>query len=269
MLSSLQLREWRQENPHDRKPARNQVFGSFLARQGGKMRLFVSTTAIAAAHALVVSRRVVRRTRLPAAVDAKADSTTTAELKKALLRAVGENRGERDILDAAAVLEAQNMRTAPVSGRWALVFSTQTARPSDSAAKSIADLPQEVSNAIYSVLFKVAPFLAGGQERRQKAFSVANEQNVDEAAGTVDNRVTLTVNGPLGKQKIDIRVFGTVRSTDDEDTLEIIFEGFELGLLPTIPLPRPVGRIVTTFVDGDLRLSRGSRGGLFVLKRIR
>jgi hypothetical protein len=77
--------------------------------------------------------------------------------------------------------------------------------------------------------------------------------------------VTLTVN----KQKIDIRVFGTARPTDDEDTLEIIFEGFELGLLPTIPLPRPVGRIVTTFVDEDLRLSRGSRGGLFVLKRIR
>jgi len=182
-----------------------------------------------------------------------------------LLRAVGENRGERDILDAAAALEAQNVRTAPVSGRWALVFSTQTARPADSAAKSIVDLPQEVSNAIYSVLFKVAPFLAGGQERRQKAFSVANEQNVDEAAGTVDNRVTLTVN----KQKIDIRVFGTARPTDDEDALEIIFEGFELGLLPTIPLPRPVGRIVTTFVDEDLRLSRGSRGGLFVLKRIR
>ena len=75
----------------------------------------------------------------------------------------------------------------------------------------------------------------------------------------------LTVN----KQKIDIRVFGAARPTNDEDTLEICFEGFELGGLPTIPLPRPVGRIVTTFVDDDLRLSRGSRGGLFVLKRIR
>ena len=49
-----------------------------------------------------------------------------------------------------------------------LVFSTQTARPKESAAKSIMDLPQEVSNAIYSVLFKVAPFLAGGQERRRQ-----------------------------------------------------------------------------------------------------
>ena len=192
--------------------------------------------------------------------------TESIDLKKALLLAVGnENRSEKDILDAAAALEALNVRTAPVSGRWALVFSTQTARPADSAAKSIMDLPQEVSNAIYSVLFKVAPFLAGGQERRrQKAFSVANEQTVDEAAGTVDNRVSLTLN----KQKIDIRVFGAARPTNDDDTLEICFEGFELGGLPTIPLPRPVGRIVTTFVDDDLRLSRGSRGGLFVLKRI-
>ena len=231
------------------------------------MRLFFAL----ATHALVTPRR---RPIAPRAVTSvvpsgitESTSTESIDLKKALLRAIGnENRSERDILDAAAALEALTVRTAPVSGRWALVFSTQTARPADSAAKSIMDLPQEVSNAIYSVLFKVAPFLAGGQERRrQKAFSVANEQTVDEAAGTVDNRVRLTLN----QQKIDIRAFGAARPTNDADTLEICFEGFELGGLPTIPLPRPVGRIVTTFVDDDLRLSRGSRGGLFVLKRIR
>ena len=204
---------------------------------------------------------------VPSGLTESKSNAESVDLKKALLRAVGnENRSERDILDAAAALEDLNVRTGSVSGKWALVFSTQTARPADSAAKSIMDLPQEVSNAIYSVLFKVAPFLAGGQERRrQKAFSVANEQTVDEAAGTVDNRVRLTLN----QQKIDIRVFGAARPTNDDDTLEICFEGFELGGLPTIPLPRPVGRIVTTFVDDDLRLSRGSRGGLFVLKRIR
>ena len=142
------------------------------------MRL-LAAIAISGAHALVLSRHVVP-TRLAVALstDSATESTTTADLKKALLRAVGnEDRSERDILDAAAALEALNVRTAPVSGRWALVFSTQTARPADSAAKSIMDLPQEVSNAIYSVLFEVAPFLAGGQERRrQKKFSVANEQ---------------------------------------------------------------------------------------------
>jgi hypothetical protein len=235
------------------------------------MRLFLAASV---ASALVFSPacrpaavRPAVAHAVPSGITESKSNVESIDLKKALLRAVGnENRSEKEILDAAAALEALKVRTAPVSGRWALVFSTQTARPKESAAKSIMDLPQEVSNAIYSVLFKVAPFLAGGQERRrQQAFSVANEQTVDEAAGTVDNRVSLTLN----KQKIDIRVFGAARPTDDDDTLEICFEGFELGGLPTIPLPRPVGRIVTTFVDDDLRLSRGSRGGLFVLKRIR
>ena len=156
--------------------------------------------ALAAARALVVSHpgrptalRAVLSVAVPSGITESKSNVESIDLKKALLRAVGnENRSEKEILDAAAALEALKVRTAPVSGRWALVFSTQTARPADSAAKSIMDLPQEVSNAIYSVLFKVAPFLAGGQERRrQKAFSVANEQTVDEAAGTVDNRVTL------------------------------------------------------------------------------
>ena len=235
------------------------------------MRLFLATSVASAFVFSPACRPAAVRQAVayavPSGITESKSNVESIDLKKALLRAVGnENRSEKEILDAAAALEALKVRTAPVSGRWALVFSTQTARPKESAAKSIMDLPQEVSNAIYSVLFKVAPFLAGGQERRrQKAFSVANEQTVDEAAGTVDNRVSLTLN----KQKIDIRVFGTARATSDEDTLEICFEGFELGGLPTIPLPRPVGRIVTTFVDDDLRLSRGSRGGLFVLKRIR
>ena len=235
------------------------------------MRLFLATSVASAFVFSPACRPAAVRQAVayavPSGITESKSNVESIDLKKALLRAVGnENRSEKEILDAAAALEALKVRTAPVSGRWALVFSTQTARPKESAAKSIMDLPQEVSNAIYSVLFKVAPFLAGGQERRrQKAFSVANEQTVDEAAGTVDNRVSLTFN----KQKIDIRVFGAARPTNDDDTLEICFEGFELGGLPTIPLPRPVGRIVTTFVDDDLRLSRGSRGGLFVLKRIR
>jgi hypothetical protein len=41
-------------------------------------------------------------------------------MKKALLRAVGSgSRSERDILDVAAALEAQNARTGSVSGKWA------------------------------------------------------------------------------------------------------------------------------------------------------
>ena len=36
-----------------------------------------------------------------------------------------------------------------------------------------------------------------------------------------------------------------------------------------LPLPRPVGKLRTTFCDADMRLSRGGRGGIFVLRRIR
>ena len=40
--------------------------------------------------------------------------------------------------------------------------------------------------------------------------------------------------------------------------------------LPTVelPLPRPLGRLRTTFCDEEMRLSRGGRGGIFVLKKI-
>ena len=36
-----------------------------------------------------------------------------------------------------------------------------------------------------------------------------------------------------------------------------------------VPLPRPVGTLRTTFCDEELRVSRGGRGGVFVLRRLR
>jgi len=54
-------------------------------------------------------------------------STIMADLKKKLLRAVGsESRRWRDILEAAAALEAQHARTGSVSGKWVLAFSRQS-----------------------------------------------------------------------------------------------------------------------------------------------
>ena len=93
---------------------------------------------------------------------------------------------------------------------------------------------------------------------------MANEQVVDVAARVVDNRVRITALG----QTLKLRVFGSAEATDDADRLAITFEGFDVNDVVTLPLPRPRGEIVTTYVDGDLRLSRGSRGGLFVLKRM-
>ena len=36
-----------------------------------------------------------------------------------------------------------------------------------------------------------------------------------------------------------------------------------------VPLPRPVGSLRTTFCDEEIRVSRGGRGGVFVLRRMR
>ena len=185
-------------------------------------------------------------------------------LKQDLLTSIGRRAGEAEILRRAARVEATDVRTGDVSGRWALVYSTQTASPRPGSAL-LSDLPQEVSNRIYGLLFKVAPFLAGGDSRdRDGPLKVANEQVVDVAARVVDNRVRITALG----QTLKLRVFGSAEATDDADRLAITFEGFDVNDVVTLPLPRPRGEIVTTYVDGDLRLSRGSRGGLFVLKRM-
>ena len=35
-----------------------------------------------------------------------------------------------------------------------------------------------------------------------------------------------------------------------------------------LPLPRPVGTVSNSYCDDDLRVSRGGRGGVFVLRRL-
>ncbi|KAH8093356.1 PAP fibrillin [Aureococcus anophagefferens] len=170
-----------------------------------------------------------RRAAATAVVDA---------LKQDLLTSIGRRAGEAEILRRAA----PRRRTARAAWRrWALVYSTQTASPRPGSAL-LSDLPQEISNRIYGLLFKV----------------------VDVTARVVDNRVRITALG----QTLKLRVFGSAEATDDADRLAITFEGFDVNDVVTLPLPRPRGEIVTTYVDGDLRLSRGSRGGLFVLKRM-
>ena len=74
---------------------------------------------------------------------------------------------------------------------------------------------------------------------------------------------------PLPIGTLTLTVNGEVSETDDDDVLTVAFTSFEVaeagGL--RIPLPRPVGSLRTTHCD-DLRISRGGKGGIFVLKRI-
>ena len=62
-----------------------------------------------------------------------------------------------------------------------------------------------------------------------------------------------------------------------EEQLRVEFTECAFRLLPkggggarglVVPLPRPVGSLRTTFCDATLRVSRGGRGGVFVLKRL-
>ena len=271
--------------------------------------------------------------------DDKNLSETIAEQKKILLKAVGKGN-TNEILKAAQELEQHNWIPSSVSGRWSLVFSTMSssenedgASPLDDIMKNVAtdaSLPRKISDAIYKVLFRFLPALAGGQEQRiqhkkgnrnssnsNNPFRVVNEQIVDINTEIVINTVDLRLVGVRGQGRrswgddgVRICVRGTATpiattpsttttnattENNNENVLEIIFTETSIGPIPnttttttnnnknsflallpriliptvTLPLPRPVGIIRTTFCDNTVRLSRGSRGGLFVLKRIK
>jgi len=184
-------------------------------------------------------------------------SSDVAGLKAELLGAIGRRRrGEGSLGEILALAEAleEEPSSAEAAGRWSLVFSTLASRRSDDDGESPL---QRVSNGVYETLFKVAPFLAGGDDA-----GVKNEQLLR------DGRVRNVVEGA----GVKISVEGTAKATAG-DEVDIVFDGFQIEapMLPplSLPLPRPRGKIISTFVDADLRISRGSRGGLFILKRLK
>eukprot|EP00747_Dinoflagellata_sp_TGD_P187758 gnl/TRDRNA2_/TRDRNA2_45734_c0_seq1.p1 gnl/TRDRNA2_/TRDRNA2_45734_c0~~gnl/TRDRNA2_/TRDRNA2_45734_c0_seq1.p1 ORF type:complete len:362 (-),score=39.36 gnl/TRDRNA2_/TRDRNA2_45734_c0_seq1:27-1112(-) len=221
------------------------------------------------------------------------DATRPKELKKNLFAAVaarnvGPEQRKQRILAAAQTLENLGILTDPVDGRWSLVYSTMSREPAISSSSddspvregiSLTELPGKLTDVIYKSLFQFLPALAGGQEEQGSGRGlltpqVRNEQLVDLANGVVDNIVDVVLTpGESSQNGLRIGVRGTVRPISD--SLEIIFTEWSLGQLKAaqpflrLPLPRPVGRLYTTYCDETLRLSRGSRGGLFVLRRIK
>ena len=75
-----------------------------------------------------------------------------------------------------------------------------------------------------------------------------------------------------GQQTLEILVNGEVEP-ESSNELRVTFTdcSFQLqeGRPLRLPLPRPVGSLTTTWCDDDMRISRGGRGGIFVLRRIR
>jgi hypothetical protein len=249
-------------------------------------------------------RRFRSSCRLQALLDA---SSSLSEAKRATLRAVSGTRKlprestSKDVMlcveavervASAGRAETSKSILSPIDGDWTLVYSTKTSsgviREDDSLLDGLGEVGESaldaVTSALYATFFKFAPFLAGSAETNQRG--VRNTQRVDSLAGIVRNEVFVDAQLPLpfftNTIVLRIGVEGEVKLLGDlsGSRAEVIFTSFDLGLTsssvnddriePAIkfPLPRPRGTLDTTFCDDTLRISRGGRGGVFILTRM-
>jgi len=220
-------------------------------------------------------------------------STHIEPLKTRLFGAIAARpQVTQDILSAIESIEREGGQCSDfmsISGRWSLVYSTQTttsftmaqSQQQQQAQDLIDSVIQGSTAALYRFFFKFAPALAGAQEQDRDedlrdffGGGVKNEQIVDIEKGLVSNKVQarFSKNGP----SLKINVVGECTpSNDSMSNLQVIFTEFSVEIpwtrvgLVTVPLPRPRGALETTFCDENLRISRGGRGGIFVLKRLR
>mmetsp|Transcript_35090 Transcript_35090/g.87948 ORF Transcript_35090/g.87948 Transcript_35090/m.87948 type:complete len:314 (+) Transcript_35090:906-1847(+) len=211
-----------------------------------------------------------------------ASRSTPEKLKAEVLQLVSQQgRGgpeaadaKRRLLDAVEALEAEGGGvSAPLAGRWALVYSTQQAER-ETISWQDNQLLQAATNRLYKTFFRFAPALAGSQETGARG--VANEQLIDLQAGRVDNVVEVAVPGWMG-DPLRIRVWGEVEAVPgNQGDLIVTFTGWSLrraserggAAALELPLPRPRGSLRTAFCDGSMRISRGGRGGLFITTRL-
>jgi len=234
-----------------------------------------------------------------ARTDSAPSVTNLKEAKQTLLQAIAARpQVTKDILSKVEALErlgqGSEFALEDVSGRWSLIYSTQLSSSSSIASPSsllsqadqdfLDGVIQGSTAALYRIFFKFAPALAGAQEGgdRQGPGKVKNEQIVDLQQGVVDNKVeaqlfakglTLKINviGECGPRKTSS--LPSSSHADDND-LDVVFTEFSVeipsaGFGPfRIPLPRPRGSLSTTFCDDSMRISRGGRGGVFVLQRV-
>ena len=180
-------------------------------------------------------------------------------------------------LSTAPCAQACSVTSAPPDGRWALIFSTQAELPDASRPRASSPV-QGLIDATYAAFFKVAPALAGAQQDGRSGAS--NEQALSLDTGVVENRVRIPL--PFLPSILEIRVDGRVAeagAAETEPLLDVTFTECSFALQRggarssggalRIPLPSPVGTLRTTHCDDEVRVSRGGRGGVFVLKRLR
>lgn len=192
---------------------------------------------------------------------------------------------EQDVEGLAVELAAANptpdAALSPLLlGSWALLFSGRSRRlasasafPASGTGPSLQQALQAASDSLYSLFYANVPVLAGSAVGAGRRSSASNTQVL--SAGRVDNIVETTRGLPLR-----LCVSGSVEAvrpgTGDGPTscVAVRFDRFtaKVAQLPeaaaSLALLKPVGYLDTPFLDSDLRVSVGDKGGLFVLRRV-
>ncbi|PSC69346.1 Plastid lipid-associated fibrillin conserved domain [Micractinium conductrix] len=223
---------------------------------------------------------------------ARTASDNAQQLKQALLQAVSRSNNprqgnsplevERAVEAAAAALAAANPTPAPAAspallGAWALLFSGRCRGELAAAAAragAVADAAggvslqqalQAASDSLYSTFYQYLPVLAGSAVGARRGAAATNLQVL--RPGRVDNVVS--TRGPL---PLRLCVSGSTEQATPS-CVAVRFDSFtaRVGGLPEAALSlawlRPLGYVDTLYLDAEMRISVGDKGGLFVLRR--
>ena len=208
-------------------------------------------------------------------------SEASSSLKKELLSIVASSRKantietrakKREILDKVLELEKEASAKldleGDIQGRWSLVYSTDD---DENKAMFMLDdandkVVKEILDSLYKFFFAFAAPLAGRSEEKKYLKSIRNEQIVDLTNESVENFVDLEI---LGRET-RVVVRGEIKPLDkNQRKVQVTFTDWSFDNLVTLPLPRPTGGLENTYCDETMRISRGSRGGVFITTRIR
>ena len=228
---------------------------------------------------------------------------TTTTKKEAVLRRIASSRKDdtietrekkREILEAISALEKEALvssrrrrmildanddakKISSIEGRWSLVYSTSDDENKAMFALDDANdkIVKDILDALYAFFFAfAAPFAGGFQSETYKKKgrggevfikSIRNEQIVDLKNGRVENLVDVEI---LGRET-RVVVRGEIKLLDkNQEKVQVTFTDWSFGDVVTLPLPRPTGGLENTYCDETMRISRGSRGGVFITTRI-
>ncbi|CAI5470203.1 unnamed protein product [Closterium sp. Yama58-4] len=203
--------------------------------------------------------------------DAASGGETVKELKQRLLRAVGgTQRGKaaspqqrEQILQLIERLEAANPTPSPMlspllGGTWALVYIAPTA-----ASANTLDASEEGP-----FLARLKPVVFGGV--RQKA----SLQIILPDEGRAENVALFTAWGVDGELRIDAECKAPEQESMRGVRSTVRFLSFKLSLGPlsfTLPLSliSPTGWIDVTYIDEEMRVTRGDKGSVFLATRVK